>query len=62
MNEAYIYRCFESKEELLRTAFHLEDVNFAYFLRKKLPLMHDEALSWKGEGLPALAGELALCA
>lgn len=47
LNEAYIYRCFESKEELLRTAFHLEDVSFAYFLRKKLSLMHDEALPWK---------------
>lgn len=26
LNEAYIYRCFESKEDLLRAAFHMADV------------------------------------
>lgn len=35
LSEAYIYRCFESKEALLRAAFHMEDVAFAYFLKQK---------------------------
>lgn len=30
LSEAYIYRCFESKEALLCAAFHMEDVAFAY--------------------------------
>lgn len=34
LSEAYIYRCFESKEALLCAAFHMEDVAFAYFLKQ----------------------------
>lgn len=34
LSEAYIYRCFESKEALLCAAFHMEDVAFAYFSSK----------------------------
>ena len=47
LNEAYIYRCFESKEAMLRDAFHMEDVNFAYFLKQQFPAMHDEDTPWK---------------
>ena len=47
LNEAYIYRCFENKEDLLRAAFHMEDLNFAHFLKETLPVMHDEQLPWK---------------
>lgn len=36
LSEAYIYRCFESKEALLCAAFHMEDVAFAYFLKQNL--------------------------
>ena len=47
LNEAYIYRCFESKEAMLRDAFHMEDVNFAYFLKQQFPAMYDEDTPWK---------------
>lgn len=40
LSEAYIYRCFESKEALLCAAFHMEDVAFAYFLKQNLVGMH----------------------
>ena len=47
LNEAYIYRCFESKEALLRDAFHMEDVSFSCFFRQQLPMMHDKSAPWK---------------
>lgn len=47
LNEANIYRCFESKEDLLRAAFHMEDVNFAYFLKQNLHVMHMQNTTWK---------------
>ena len=47
LSEAYIYRCFESKEALLRAAFHMEDVAFAYFLKQNLHVMHVQNISWK---------------
>ena len=47
LSEAYIYRCFESKEALLRAAFHMEDVAFAYFLKQNLTVMHVQNTSWK---------------
>ena len=46
INEAYIYRCFNNKEDLLRSAFHMEDVRFLDLLLKKLPLLRE-----KGAGL-----------
>lgn len=39
MNEAYIYRCFKSKDELLAEVFYLEDVNFAKHIQKVWPVM-----------------------
>ena len=47
LNEAYIYHCFKSKEELLRAAFHQEDVNLIWQIRKALPVMHFKNLTWK---------------
>ena len=47
LNEANIYRCFESKEDLLRAAFHMEDVGFAYFLKQSLHVMYVQNTPWK---------------
>ena len=47
LNEAYIYHCFKSKEELLSAAFHQEDVNLIRQIRKALPVMHFKNLTWK---------------
>lgn len=45
INEAYIYRCFNNKEDLLRSAFHTEDVRFLELLLKKLPLLREKGAS-----------------
>lgn len=47
LNEAYIYKCFSGKDELLDEALHMEDVNFAVLLHETLPIMHDRRLRWK---------------
>lgn len=47
LNEAYIYKCYSGKEELLNEALHMEDVNFAVLLYEILPVMHDTRLPWK---------------
>lgn len=47
LNEAYIYKCFFGKDDLLSAALHMEDVNFANLLQKTLPIMHMPGLSWK---------------
>lgn len=47
LNEAYIYRAFDSKEDLLKEAMKKEDRNFAAFLAEAFPVMHDETLSWR---------------
>lgn len=49
LSEAYIYRCFESKEALLCAAFHMEDVAFAYFLKQNLVGMHIQNLPLNAE-------------
>ena len=33
LNEAYIYKCFSGKDELLSAALHMEDENFANLLQ-----------------------------
>ena len=40
LNEAYIYKCFRGKDQLLSAAFHQEVENFAAQLRQNLPLLH----------------------
>lgn len=47
LNEAYIYKCFSGKDELLEATLHMEDAVFACFLHQTLPVMHDTRLSWK---------------
>lgn len=47
LSEAYIYRCFESKEALLCAAFHMEVVAFAYFLKQNLVGIHIQNTPWK---------------
>lgn len=47
LNEAYIYKCFSGKDELLSEALHMEDVRFSGFLQKTLPVMHMPKLPWK---------------
>ena len=47
LNEAYIYKCFSGKDDLLSAALHMEDVNFANLLQETLPVMHMPGLSWK---------------
>ena len=47
LNEAFIYRCFSSKDELLSAAFYQEDENFTTLLRETLPVMHMPGLTWK---------------
>lgn len=47
LNEAYIYKCYSGKDELLNEALHMEDENFAVLLNETLPVMHDSRLPWK---------------
>ena len=47
LNEAYIYKCFSGKDELLSEAFLMEDVRFAALLQKTLPVMHMPELPWR---------------
>lgn len=47
LNEAYIYRCFPNKEDLLREAFHLGDLRFLTVLQSTRPIMKDTSLSWE---------------
>lgn len=47
LNEAYIYKCYSGKDELLTEALHMEDENFAVLLYDTLPIMHDSRLPWK---------------
>ena len=46
-NEAYIYRCFQNKDELLHAALHMEDVQFMTYLRRALAIMSHPAYAWK---------------
>lgn len=47
LNEAYIYKCYSGKDELLNDALIMEDKNFADLLYETLPVMHDSRLPWK---------------
>lgn len=47
INEAYIYRCYDSKDLLLQATFHMEDVCLAEHVRKSLPVMRIRGLNWK---------------
>lgn len=47
LNEAYIYKCFANKEDLLNEALNMEDVNFANLLQELYPILFDTRLSRK---------------
>lgn len=47
INEAYIYRCYDSKDSLLQATFHMEDVCLAEHVRKSLSVMRIRGLNWK---------------
>ena len=47
LNEAYIYKCFRGKNEMLSMAFHQEDVRFAKFLRQLMMDSRHLGLSWR---------------
>lgn len=47
LNEAYIYKCFSSKDELLCRAFLMEDERFAALLHEALPVMRITGFTWK---------------
>lgn len=47
LNEAYIYKCYSGKDELLRDALIMEDRNLADLLFEILPIMRDSDLPWK---------------
>lgn len=47
LNEAYIYKCFSNKDDLLSVAFHQEDENFARLLQGIMPIMHMPDFTWR---------------
>lgn len=47
LNEAYIYRCFRGKEDLLAKALNMEDVNLARLLQELLPQIDRPEVSFK---------------
>lgn len=47
LNEAYIYKCFAGKDDLLNEALHMEDANFAVLLNELFPVIYDERLSYR---------------
>ena len=47
LSEAYIYRCYDSKDFLLQATFHMEDVCLAEHVRKSLSVMRIRGLNWK---------------
>lgn len=47
LNEAYIYKCFAGKDELLAAALHVEDVNFADLLWELITQLRASRLPWR---------------
>ena len=47
LNEAYIYKCFKGKDELLAEALHYEDEGLAVFLRREFPNVLAETSPWR---------------
>ena len=59
LNEAYIYKCFSGKDDLLSAALHMEDVNFANLLKDASCYAHAGALMERA-GLYPLEEKLGL--
>lgn len=47
LNEAYIYKCFRGKDELLAAALWKLDEGLARHIGETFPIMRDTALTWK---------------
>lgn len=47
LNEAYIYKCFKGKDELLAAALWKLDEGLARHLSETFPIMRNTTLSWK---------------
>lgn len=47
LNEAYIYKCYSGKDELLKDAFLQEDINFVELLDTALDIMQLPGFTWK---------------
>ena len=47
LNEAYIYKCFAGKDQLLSAALQMEDRWFADLLEQTLPVMKLPGLPWR---------------
>lgn len=47
LNEAYIYKCFKGKDELLAEALHDLDEGLAVFLRREFPNVLAETSPWR---------------
>ena len=47
LNEAYIYKCFKGKDELLAAALWKLDDGLARHLSETFPIMRNTTLSWK---------------
>ena len=47
LNEAYIYKCFKGKDELLAEALHDRDEGLAMFLHREFPNVLAEPLPWR---------------
>ena len=47
LNEAYIYKCFAGKDQLLSAALQMEDRRFADLLEQTLPVMKLPGLPWR---------------
>lgn len=47
LNEAYIYKCFKGKDELLAAALWKLDEGLVRHLSETFPIMRNTTLSWK---------------
>lgn len=47
LNEAYIYKCFAGKDDLLNETLNMENANFAELLNELFPVVYDQRLSYR---------------
>ena len=58
LNEAYIYKCFSNKDELLSAALHMEDVRLANLLQKNASCYAYAGFAVEGAGVYPLEKKL----
>ncbi len=46
LNEAYIYKCFSSKDEMMAEALRIKDERLAKVLHEALPVMYQSDMPW----------------